>query len=311
MKNILHKISIVVFLSAFVGMSDISAQQDLMLTQYMTSLQPTNAAYAGTSGFLNATAMTRNQWVGFEGAPTSQILMVNSPFLKHNLGVGFTLVHDKIGPLTQTLVFADIAYNFNLTEDIKLSMGVKSGLSIQKPDISQVSTVDPNDPAYNMEDNVELMPNFGFGLYLYSPKYYLGISTPKLMKNEYETTATTSTTGGEERHYFVIGGYLFDLDPKWQLKPTFMTKMVVGSPLSVDITTMAIYNNKIWFGAMYRFGDAIGFIFQYQINKQLRIGYAYDFALSKMMRYNSGTHELMISYDMIFKDEKIVTPRYF
>ena len=311
MKNIYtFKSVIFYFLMLIIPVSSFS-QQDLMLTQYMVSLQPTNAGYVGTSGRLNATAYTRNQWVGFEGAPSSQILMINSPFIKHNIGVGLTLVHDQIGPLKQTLVFADIAYNFKISDKIKLSMGLKSGLSIQQPDISNVTTVDQNDPAYRSQKQTELLPNFGFGLYMYSKKFYVGLSTPKLMQNKTGDNSTQGVSGSEKRHYYLISGYLFELNPEWKLRPSLFAKMVTGAPISTELTANTIYKDKIWFGIMYRFGDAIGGILQYQVTKQFRVGYSYDFALSKMMKYNNGTHEIMLSYDMIFRDDRIVTPRYF
>ena len=301
----------IVFVFVF-STQKLSAQQDLMITQYMTTLQPANAAYVGTTGKLNATLISRNQWVGFEGAPTSQLLMINSPFIKQNLGIGFSLIRDKIGPVQQTSAFIDIAYNFNITEKVKFSMGLKSGLNIQKPDLSGLNLLDQNDPSFSAyTDNIELLPNFGFGMYMYSDKFYLGASTPKLIKNSLEGAGTLIAEGGEERHYFFIGGYLMDLNSTWKLRPSFFVKMVKGSPLSIDLTVNAIYRDKLWFGAMHRFGDAVGLIVQYQINPQFRAGYSYDFAISKMQNYNNGTHEIMISYDMIFRDDKIVTPRYF
>jgi len=304
---------ILILLLGFTLISKLSlSQQDLILTQYMTSLQPANAAYVGTTGRLNATMITRNQWTGFDGAPVSQLLLINSPFLKHNLGIGASIIRDKIGPTQQTSAFIDFAYNFNITDKVKLSMGLKSGLNIQKPDLSGLELLNPNDPSFtSVTDNFELLPNFGFGMYLYSDKFYLGASTPKLIKNSLQSVTSLISEGGEERHYFFIGGYLMNLNSSWKLRPSFFFKMVKGAPLSMDITANAIYKDKLWFGAMHRFGDAIGMIVQYQINPQFRFGYSYDLSTSKMKTYNSGTHEIMLSYDMIFRDEKIVTPRYF
>ena len=310
----MKKILFISFLSIFINIfliSKLSAQQDLMLTQYMTTLQPTNPAYVGTTGHLNATAISRDQWVGFEGAPKSQLLIINSPFIKNNIGVGGMVVRDKVGPVVQTSMFIDFAYNFNITEKVKLSMGLKSGLNIQNPDLSELNVLDQNDPSFDYTNNIELLPNFGFGMYLYSEKYYLGVSTPELIKNSYDGISNALVEGGEERHYFFIGGTVFDIGSSWKMKPSFITKVVKGAPLSVDLTTSMIYNDKLWLGAMYRFGDAVGVIVQYQINNQFRFGYSYDFSTSGMRGHNYGTHEIMLSYDMVFKDEKIVTPRYF
>ncbi|NJO92732.1 MAG: PorP/SprF family type IX secretion system membrane protein [Chloroflexia bacterium] len=120
------------------------------------------------------------------------------------------------------------------------------------------------------------MPNFGTGIYLYSDEFYLGLSTPKLLKNDYKNLGDIENSGSEEQHFFIIGGYLFKIDDKWKAKPSFSLKMVEGSPLSVDVTANAIYNDKIWFGIMYRAWDAAGAIFQYQVTDRLRAGYSYD-----------------------------------
>ncbi len=289
----------------------VNAQQDVMLTQYSSALQLTNPAYAGTSGRLNATAVIRNQWLGFEGAPKSQVLLINSPFLRYHLGVGITLIRDEIGPTKQTLFYANVAYNFNLTENVKLSMGLSGGFNVKKMDFAALAPVSLNDPAYNLTNQMDFLPNFGTGIYIYSPSFYLGFSTPKLIKNTYKEATANATTGGDEQHFFIIGGYLFKINELWKAKPSFSLKMVKGAPLSVDITANAIYKDKFWFGAMYRLGDAIGIIFQYQISDRLRMGYSYDLPISEMHKNTTGSHEILISYDMVFKDKKIVTPRYF
>jgi type IX secretion system PorP/SprF family membrane protein len=289
----------------------VSGQQDVMLTQYASALQLTNPAYAGTSGRLNATAFIRNQWLGFEGAPKSQVLLVNSPFLRYHLGVGLTLIRDEIGPDKRTTLYANVSYNFNLNEKVKLSMGLSGGVNVKKMNVSELLPVSLSDPAYNLADQMQLMPNFGTGIYLYSSKFYLGLSTPKLIKNNYKSIDAGAVQGGEEQHFFVIGGYLFKINETWKAKPSFSLKMVKGAPLSFDLTANLIYNDKLWLGSMYRLGDALGFIFQYQLSDNLRIGYSYDLPLTEMLKNTTGSHELMISYDLMFKDKKIVTPRYF
>lgn len=307
------KIKIVVISLVLAGSLQTFAQQNVMLTQYASALQLTNPAYAGTSGRLNAIGIIRNQWVGFEGAPKSQVLLINSPFLRYHLGVGFSIIRDEIGPTRQTLLYTNVAYNFNLTEKVKLSMGLSGGVNIKKLDITSLDPAKAgNDPAYYLSDQVEYLPNFGTGLYIYSPRFYVGFSTPKLLKNTSKTDDPNSiTTGGEEKHFYVIGGYLFNMGNMWKGKPSFSVKMVKGAPLSVDITANAIYNDKLWFGVMYRLGDAVGVIFQYQVSDKMRVGYSYDLPISEMLQHTTGSHEILISYDMVFKDKKIVTPRYF
>jgi len=309
-KNNIRSLKIVLILFATSITVNTFAQQDVMLTQYSSALQLTNPAYVGTSGRLNVTGIVRNQWMGFEGAPKSQVLLINSPFLRHKFGLGLTFIRDEIGPTKNTLLYLNTAYNFNLTSRLKMSMGLSGGFNINKLDVSSFSAVS-NDPLLNFDNQTQFTPNFGTGIYLYSAKFYLGISTPKLIKNTYDELTDIPSSGSEEQHLFIIGGYLFKINDTWKAKPSFSVKMVKGAPLSVDMTANVIYQDKIWLGLMYRYGDAVGFIFQYQVSDRIRAGYSYDLPLTEMRKNSAGSHEILISYDLIFKDKKIVTPRYF
>jgi len=291
--------------------NNVFAQQDLMISQYMTNLLPTNPAYAGTNGNLNIMALSRNQWVGFDGAPRTNVLVINSPFLKHNIGVGFTLIHDQVGPIQQTLAYADFAYNFQITAKTRLSFGLKAGMNLQQPDLSAVQTLEA-DPSFLTPQDLQLMPNFGFGVYLYSDKYYVGVSTPQLLTNSFDSeNPSIEFSGGQERHFFLIGGYVFELSDDWKLRPSTFVKVVPNAPASVDLSAMAILKDKFWFGSTYRIGDGFAFITQYQLNRSFRLGYSYDIALTRLRSNNSGTHEIMLSYDLSLRPNKIVTTRYF
>ncbi len=287
------------------------AQQDVSLTQYSSGLQLTNPAYVGTSGRLNVTGIMRNQWLGFEGAPKSQVLLVNSPLLRYHLGVGLTMIMDEIGPTSSTLLYANVAYNFNLNDNVKISMGLNGGCTINKLDNSILSPLSLNDPTYYEPNQIDYLPNFGAGIYIYSPRFYFGFSTPKLLKNSFKEELPGTLTGTEEQHFFLIAGYLIKMSESWKAKPSISVKMVKSAPFSIDITANAIYRDKFWFGTTYRYGDAIGLIFQYQISNKFRIGYSYDFPISEMLKNTSGSHEILISYDLLFKDRKNASPRYF
>jgi len=310
MKKNIKKLTLLILLTGSFINSNSFAQQDVQLTQYASALQLTNPGYVGTSGRLNVTGVARNQWVGFEGAPTSQVLLLNTPFLRYKFGLGLTLIRDEIGPTTNTLIYLNAAYNFHVTKRLKLSMGLSGGFNANSLDAASFNPTSLNDPAISFDKQTDFLPNFGTGIYLYSDEFYLGLSTPKLLKNDYKDAGDIENSGSEEQHFFIIGGYLFKIDNKWKAKPSFSLKMVKGSPLSVDITANAIYNDKIWFGLMYRHGDAIGAIFQYQVTDRLRAGYSYDQPFTEM-RSSGGSHEILVSYDLIFKGKKIVTPRYF
>lgn len=286
-----------------------AAQQDPMYTQYMFNLLAVNPAYAGSHGALNITGLYRNQWVGVEGAPSTQTLFAHSPFIKKNIGLGLTVVNDKIGPVRQTMLFADYSYTIKVSEKTKLAMGLKAGINMLKTSFSEIDVSQTGDQSFN-DEPLSPQPNFGFGLYLYSDKYYVGVSVPKLMKNKLEQNLDYSKVTLQQ-HFFLIGGYVFTINDKLKFKPTTLIKMTSGAPMSLDLTASMLYREKLWFGIAHRFGDSFGALIQFQVSPQLRLGYSFDQTISKFSSYNSGSHEIMFSYDFIFKKDKIISPRYF
>jgi type IX secretion system PorP/SprF family membrane protein len=160
------------------------------------------------------------------------------------------------------------------------------------------------------DEPLKPQPNFGFGLYYYSDKYYVGVSVPKLMKNKLEQTLDYSKVTMQQ-HFFFVGGYVFTINDKLKFKPTTLIKMTGGAPVSMDLTASVLYREKIWAGIGHRFGDSFSALLQFQATNQLRIGYSFDQTMSKLASYNSGSHEIMFSYDFVFKKDKIISPRYF
>jgi type IX secretion system PorP/SprF family membrane protein len=287
----------------------ITAQQDPMFTQYMFNMLAVNPAYAGSHGVLNITGLYRNQWVGVEGAPSTQTLFAHSPFIKRNIGFGLTVVNDKIGPVHQTMLFADYSYTIKVTEKSKLAMGLKAGINMLKTYFNELDINQPNDQSF-VDESISPQPNFGFGLYYYSDRYYVGVSVPKLMKNKLEQNVDYSKVTLQQ-HFFIVGGYVFTINDKIKFKPTTLIKVTGGAPMSFDLTASLLYREKLWFGIGHRFGDSFGALVQFQVTPQLRLGYSFDQTLSKLSSYNSGSHEIMFSYDFVFKKDKIISPRYF
>lgn len=284
------------------------AQQEAQFTQYMDNTLFINPAYAGSRQAMNITAIHREQWVGIDGAPRSTTLSIHSPLAINNVGLGLTMVNDKIGPLNQTMLYADVSYSlrFKNTES-RLAFGLKAGINIVNLKTSNLSTTSPNDPSFVNNVRNKINPNFGFGVYYHAPKFFVGVSTPKIL----EPALSTQKDAVEKRHYFLIGGGIFDIHKHWKLRPTAHLKLTVGAPLSIDLSLATIYREKFWLGAMYRWGDSFGAFFQYQFTTQFKAGFAYDQTVSKLMRHNKGTYELLLSYDFIFKKKALASPRYF
>jgi type IX secretion system PorP/SprF family membrane protein len=291
------------------------AQQDAMYTHYMYNTLSVNPGYAGTRDALTITGLNRSQWVGFEGAPVTQTLTLHSPIANKKIGLGLSVVNDKIGPVKNTMINADFAYQIKLNSKSKLAFGLKGGISITSIGLSSLETTTSNDISFSSSITSKILPNFGFGVYYYTEKFYAGISTPKILENNLSETNGNLQTSliNEQRHYFFIAGTVFDLSKMLQLKPTTFVKVTSGAPIEADLTAMFIWDKKLNLGAMYRTGDAAGLLLGYNITEQLYVGYSFDWSfVNKTMTYNNGSHELMVRYDFIFhNNKKIKSPRYF
>ena len=282
-------------------------QQDPQFTQYFDNALFVNSAYAGSSGMLTATSIHREQWVGFDGRPSSTTISLHSPLSYESVGVGLTAVRDAIGPLNQTMFYGDFSYSLKLGERSKLAFGVKAGLNIISSNTNDLVTTVSGDP--NLIQNVQnkINPNFGTGIYYHTPNFFVGAATPKLLEQSIDGTETNK----EKRHYFLIGGGIFRVNNEWKIRPTGQVKITANAPISIDLSATGIYMDQIFFGTMYRLNAAFGAFAQYQINPQFRIGLASDFSTTAIRNYNYGTYEVLLSYDFAFNRKGIHSPRYF
>ena len=288
------------------------AQQDPMYTQYMYNPLSVNPGYAGSREALSIVGILREQWVGIDGAPSTQSLNLHSPIFNDNMGLGLSVINDKIGPIHQTMLFADYSYSIQTTDNAKLSFGLKAGVNIFQADLLSLTPDQGGDPAMYNIDN-KLLPNIGVGVFYYSDKGYVGLSAPKLLEQMlYEYNTSVVTENKERRHYFVIGGYVFDLSEQVKFKPAFLLKAVVGAPISIDLSANFLFRDKLGVGVAHRLDDSFSGLLQYYVTPQFRIGYAYDFTLTELRNYNSGSHELMLGYDFRFaRYNRIHSPRIF
>ena len=292
-----------------------NAQQDPMFTQYMFNTQTINPAYAGTWESVGFMALGRHQWTGWDGAPTTYTFSVQAPLKNERVALGLNVLNDKTGLEKRFYVFADYSYLVPLSEKTNLRLGLKGGFTNYSNNLSEYTILDPGDPNFAGEIKNAFKPNFGVGAFLYSKRAYVGLSVPKLVSTTFENDMESFSVEGELRHYFLIAGAVFDMGENVKFKPTMFTKASftseTGTPLQFDLTGNFLIKEKFWLGAMYRTGSSYGFIAQWIFDQKLRVGYAIDFATSNVKHYNNGTHEVMISYELRFKKEEVVSPRYF
>lgn len=294
--------------------TSVQAQQDPMYSMYMWNMMTIMPAYAGSADVLNATALSRIQWTGINGAPVTHTLSAHAPVNRESLGAGISLTYDQIGRTNTTSLFGDLAYRMQVSSTTRLALGMRLGFNHAQIGSTKVENTDPNDPTFALDQSGKILPNFGFGAYLWSKRGYIGFSVPKILRNFMGTTnsidGVSSRFSQEEDHAFLTGGYVFPIGSV-MFKPAFMVKAVAGAPISTDLSANFLFIEKLWLGAAYRHGDSMTAIFSFQVTDQFRAGYAYDMGLSSLSRYAHGSHEIMISYDPVFTRERVRSPRYF
>jgi len=282
------------------------AQQDPQYTQYTFNMNVINPAYAGSSGTMSFGLLGRTQWIGVEGAPRTITASMNAPLSK-NVGIGLSVIADEIGPAKEQSIFADFSYSLRLDEDKTLAFGLKAGISFLN--VGLLNYLDSNEEL-NVPVN-QSSPNFGFGTFYHTEHFYLGVAIPNLLNTRYiDIDEGEVSTASERMHYFVTSGYVIDMSENLKLKPSILVKAVAGAPLSIDMSANALINDKVEFGLTYRLDDSVGAMAAFNINLDMRIGYAFDYTTSNMGDYNSGSHEIFLLYD--FRDRRNgKSPRFF
>ena len=301
------KTRILLFVLMFTGVLSY-AQQDAQFTQYMYNTININPAYAGSRGALSLFALHRTQWVGLDGAPVTNTVSLNTPINESNLGLGVSLINDKIGPTTENAISADLSYTLQTSETWKLSFGIKATANLFDLDPSKLNPVDATDPS--LQNYSKFSPNIGAGLYLHSDKAYVGISIPNFIQtNRYNDNEVAIFK--EKINYYLITGYVFDLNDYVKFKPALLTKMVKGAPLQVDVSGNFMFFDKLTLGVAYRWSASVSAMVGFQITDGLYAGYGYDKETTNLQKYNSGSHEIFLRYELFNNIGKITTPRFF
>ena len=289
----------------------ISAQQDPQYTQYMYNMNIINPAYAGISEGLSVGALYRSQWVGLDGGPETFTFNIHSPVGKQ-LALGLSVISDKIGPVEETNAYVDVSYTIPLGMETRLAFGVKGGFTFHDIAIaeSQITLVDLSDPFFANAIN-ETTPNIGAGVYFYKPnKYYISISVPNIL-NGVHLDANGTKIGSESEHLFSAAGYVFDLSENFKLKPHALLKYAFDAPVSFDLNANLFMYDLLEFGVGYRLDDSFSTMINFQVTKDLRIGYAYDAINSGLDIVTNSSHEVFINYDFNFSSKVSRSPRYF
>ena len=303
-----HKLVIrFTLLLALISPLTVFCQQDPIYTQNTNNLMIFQPAYPGMADGYNFTILNRQQWIGFEGAPQTTTFSALVPFPDYNIGVGLSMIHDKYGPVRQDAVYFNFAYHIPVSDEINCSFGIMGGGNFYKAFLSELPTTDPNDPLAIQDIKGKFQPNIGTGILFNTDKYFLGFSVPKLLKNTIFSDTGSPLYHNDLSIYGMLGA-------EWEvenikLKPNVFYRWNQNNPSLIDANMNVIFYDVLSLGTTYRFNNSFGFLFQIYPFKDerlapLKIGLAYDLTTFHSTQINTGTYEVMISFNIPGTDGK-------
>jgi|GEM_PF-79733 len=287
------KISIIILLFA----ASSFGQQLPLYSNYMMNKFIINPAISGTQDYFMVATNNRYQWVGVTDAPRTHILSVNGPHRTKSVGFGGAVFSDITGPTSRTGAYFAYAYHFKIKENAKLSLGLSGGILQYKVDGTQITLKDAGD--FSLMNSVQsaISPDFGFGAYFYTEKFYVGLSVPQFIQNRlnfFETSAQSLSrlTG----HYYINAGNKFKLANDWEVEPSILLKWGPPSIPQLDLGAKVTYQDYLWAGIALRTQDAFCTMLGYRTkNDKLLFAYGYEQPITRIRKYSYGTHEIMIA----------------
>lgn len=310
LKNRIKGLLTVLLLGA---MGAVHAQQDAQYTQYMYNTVSVNPAYAGSRGHLSIAALYRNQWLGLDGAPETQTLNIHTPMGYRGVGLGISVVNDKIGPTSETYFDVDFSYTIYTSFEGRLSFGLKASAHMLDIRYSELDEFEI-DPQLQSQQDIQnkFSPNIGAGVYYHTDRFYAGLSAPRILETTHFDESSVSTAK-EQINLYAITGYVWDLNPFLKFKPTLLTKVVQGAPLQVDLSANFMLNERFIGGVAYRWDAAFSGLFGFMVSDQFMIGLAYDREITELgaATFNDGSFEVILRYDFIRNVGNLKSPRFF
>ena len=305
------KTRIITALLALVSFTSAHAQQDPQYTNYMYNTININPAYAGSRGALSIFGLHRSQWVGLEGAPTTNSFSVNTPIADSKVGLGVSFVNDALGVMDENTLSVDFSYTLDLNNrGSKLSFGLKGSANLLNVAYSDLNKYNPNDPQILNDVSNEFTPNIGAGIYWHTEKSYVGFSVPSFLESTRYDNYIQSTMQ-QKMHYYLMGGHVFEINPTLKFKPAFLLKAVEGAPLQADITGNFLIHDKFTIGGAYRWDAAWSALVGFQVTEGMFIGYSYDSDIKALRNYNNGSHEIFVRFELFNKYRRVNSPRFF
>lgn len=299
----------------FVGFAG-KAQYDAMFTQYMFNEMFINPAYAGSKDAMAVNLLHRQQWLNFPGRPVTTTFSLHGPLLNNKMGLGISVLNERIGKLNRNLLYASYAYRVKVDKQSTLAFGLNAGIHNQINKLSELKATDVGDIQVSQNTPSMNAPNFGFGVYYNTQKFYAGLSIPRMIDDGFmfDNTGAFQKTikfNVSKFHYYLTAGYVYEVNEDLRIKPQAMIKMVVNAPLQYEVNVNFLIKSMIWAGASYRSGSNVSAILGCQVNPQFIVSYSYDYGLNAIQKYSQGSHEIALGYLFSYKQKSVITPRYF
>lgn len=304
----MKKLFLLTLITSILCVDFATAQQDPQYTQYMYNQNVVNPAYAGLKEGLALGLLYRNQWSALNGAPETFTFNAHAP-VGERTGLGLSIIRDELGPVKETNAYVDFSYTIPVSTNYQLAFGVKAGATFHDIGLSDLELQDPGDPFFSQNVS-QTTPNIGAGVFLYSDNFYVGASVPNIL-NSLHLDENGLQFGSETSHYFVTSGYVFQTTENLKLKPSVLVKSAFDAPVSFDVNLNALFLEKFELGVSYRLDDSFSGLVGFQATPDLRIGYAYDAVTSEINNVAPSSHEIILTYNIIFNKRALRSPRYF
>lgn len=334
-----YLVKLVIICLILTGTQAVKAQQNIQFTQYIFNAMSVNPAYAGYKEEWYGQLGLRSQWVGLDGAPQTGSLSIDgitNPIHKRH-GVGLQLIADKLGPQSATAAYANYAFRLRLNQEDtqRLAIGIAAGITQYSLDGAVLDPVAVGDQFVPASRISNFVPDIRLGLYYNSPYWYAGISMLDLLSGDRATNVfrwdnTTTDLIRPKRHMYLIVGGLINLDRGVRLRPSLLWKEDFRGPSSLDLNAMFILGEKLWVGAGWRTGvsvferdyerftgnrlsklNSFSGIIQLVATERLRVGYSYDYIVSRLSSVQNGSHELTLGITFGHREHRVLSPRYF
>jgi type IX secretion system PorP/SprF family membrane protein len=301
---------LLIILAFLLGTLACTAQHQPLYSHYMLNGLVVNPAYTGSRGVFTANAMHRRQWASFEGAPISQVVSIHGPTKRERLAFGLLVANDRHGVTANTSLSFSIAYRLKLGEKKSLAFAISGGPQFTTVKFTDVVTVDPNDPAFSNNLRSRILPDIGTGLYYSAPRMFAGISVPGFFKRTYNVAdeSVRATVDTENINLIVHAGYIIGVNENIDIKTSALFRYINYNSRTIDLNAIFQYKDHIGAGISWRIDNSLVALLEYQINKQFKLGYAFDYGTGALRSFNAGSHEINLQYEFGFKI-KSLNPR--